>query len=276
MHHTTLLVDTVAPFSTLALQVPSSTPLSSLGSLVVSGFPALPYHALSLASPCGTNLASEAPVSSLTNGQDILTLRLMPSLLGGKGGFGSQLRAAGGRMSSQKASNNDSCRDLNGRRLSTIKEAKKMATYLEGEPERKKAAAEEKRAKLEALEKQLGVSEAGPSQEGESSARAGQKHRFDDTEYLEQSREINDNVKSAVTAGLLKKRKKAKTSPPAEPTSAVVEKANKKDKEEANSQDPQAEEPTVLEKVTEAVLTSSATPGVAAGLSVVAGVAASA
>jgi hypothetical protein len=76
-----------------------------------------------------------------------------------------------------------------------------MATYLEGEPERKKAAAEEKRAKLEALEKRLGISEAGPSQEDESSARAGQKHRFDDTEYLEQSREITDGVKSAVAAG---------------------------------------------------------------------------
>ena len=54
----------------------------------------------------------------------LVSLRLSPRLRGGKGGFGSQLRAAGGRMSSQKTSNNDSCRDLNGRRLSTIKEAK--------------------------------------------------------------------------------------------------------------------------------------------------------
>jgi hypothetical protein len=51
---------------------------------------------------------------------------LSPRLLGGKGGFGSQLRAAGGRMSSQRTGNNDSCRDLNGRRLSTVKEAKKQ------------------------------------------------------------------------------------------------------------------------------------------------------
>lgn len=42
---------------------------------------------------------------------------------------------------------------------------------------------------------------------------SGKKHRFDDTEYLEQSRELVDNVKSAVSVGLLKKRKKAKTSP---------------------------------------------------------------
>ena len=51
---------------------------------------------------------------------------LLPRFLGGKSGFGFQLRAAGGRMSSQKTSNNDSCRDLTGRRLSTIKEAKKF------------------------------------------------------------------------------------------------------------------------------------------------------
>ncbi|KAG8735433.1 hypothetical protein FRC10_010607 [Ceratobasidium sp. 414] len=274
MHHTTLLVDTVAPFSTLALQVPSSTPLSSLGSLIASGFPALPYHALSLASPCGTDLTSEAPLSSLANGGELVTLRLMPGMLGGKGGFGSQLRAAGGRMSSQKASNNDSCRDLNGRRLSTVKEAKKMAAYLEGEPERKKAAAEEKRAKLEALEKQLGISEAGPSQEGESSARAGQKHRFDDTEYLEQSREITDGVKSAVAAGLLKKRKKAKVSPSAEPAAPAP--VTEKPSEEPKPESAESKEATTLETATETILTSSPTPAVAAGASVAASVTASA
>lgn len=31
-----------------------------------------------------------------------MELRLVPKVLGGKGGFGSQLRAAGGRMSSHK------------------------------------------------------------------------------------------------------------------------------------------------------------------------------
>ncbi|CAE6426695.1 unnamed protein product [Rhizoctonia solani] len=220
MHYTTLLVDTIAPFSTIALQISSSTPLESLQSEISARYPDLPYHALSLASPCGTDLSCDAPLSTLTNGGDLVTLRLMPSLLGGKGGFGSQLRAAGGRMSSQKASNNDSCRDLSGRKLSTIKEAKKMAAYLETEPERKKAAVEEKRAKLEALEKQLGIAPGESSKDGESSARAGQKHRFDDTEYLEQSREITDGVKSAVAAGLLKKRKKNKTALPVEPKRA--------------------------------------------------------
>ncbi|OBZ72308.1 Telomere maintenance protein SDE2 [Grifola frondosa] len=114
-------------------------------------------------------------------------------------------------MSSQKTSNNDSCRDLSGRRLSTIKEAKRLAEYIESEPARKKAQQEAQRAKIDALEKQVAESVAG------------KKHRFDDTEYLEQSRDIVENVKSAVSAGLLKKRKKAKTShsPPASDNAAV-------------------------------------------------------
>lgn len=106
-------------------------------------------------------------------------------------------------MSSQKTSNNDSCRDLSGRRLSTIKEAKKLAEYIESEPARKKAEQEAKKAKLEALERKLGMSKDADSPESK-------KRRFDDTEYLEQSQEIVENVKNAVSAALLKKRKKAK------------------------------------------------------------------
>ena len=48
----------------------------------------------------------------------------------------------------------------------------------------------------------------------------GKKHRFDDTEYLEKSQELKDNVKSAVSAALLKKKKKAKLSHPTEVPSA--------------------------------------------------------
>lgn len=59
------------------------------------------------------------------NASHPITLDVCARLRGGKGGFGSQLRAAGGRMSSGKATNTDSCRDLSGRRLSTIKEAQR-------------------------------------------------------------------------------------------------------------------------------------------------------
>jgi hypothetical protein len=40
------------------------------------------------------------------------------------------------------------------------------------------------------------------------------KHRFDDIGYLEQSRELSEGVKNAVTAALLKKKKKAKLAYP--------------------------------------------------------------
>lgn len=85
----------------------------------------------------------------------------------------------------------------------------RLAEYLEGEPARKRAAAEAQKAKLEALERKLGITPSGSSEASTSRPTdgpapeplAGKKHRFDDTEYLEQSREIVDNVKSAVTAG---------------------------------------------------------------------------
>lgn len=119
-------------------------------------------------------------------------------------------------MSSQKTSNNDSCRDLSGRRLSTIKEAKKcvdtfsipglssnvacrLADYIESEPLRKKAVQEAQRAKLEALEKKLGITPGGSSSPPDPLA--GKKHRLEDTEYIEQSKDIVENVKSAVSVG---------------------------------------------------------------------------
>ncbi|TFK40228.1 telomere stability and silencing-domain-containing protein [Crucibulum laeve] len=228
---TNLLIEAFSPFPTLTLSVPSSTLISSIPNFLHERYPSLPTSlasSLVLSTHAGYTPLPETPLSDLhaddpESTPNFVTLRLSPRLLGGKGGFGSQLRAAGGRMSSQKTSNNDSCRDLSGRRLSTIKEAKKLAEYLESEPERLAAKAEAQKAKLEALERKLGIdSSSSSSKPGESDAvLAGKKHRFDDTEYLEQSREINDNVKSAVSAALLKKKKKAKLS---HPTDGSVEK----------------------------------------------------
>lgn len=218
---TSVLVSTFPPFPTLALSVPDVTTLENLHDILLARYPFLPSTAdLRLSPVSGAVLPHESTLAALlgphdaAGGHPLISLRLVPRLRGGKGGFGSQLRAAGGRMSSQKTSNNDSCRDLTGRRLSTIKEAKKLAEYLEQEPARKKAAAEAQRAKLEALERKFGIDkDAGPSSGGDSAQAAGKKHRFDDTEYLEQSRDLVDNVKSAVTAGIRKKRKKAKADP---------------------------------------------------------------
>lgn len=138
---TTLLISSFPPFPTLTLTLPSDTPVSDIPSHLPAYFPTFGKGDLYLSLPSGVLTLDSKPISSLCLGNDssndnesygdvgelasrLVTLRLTPRLRGGKGGFGSQLRAAGGRMSSQKTNNNDSCRDLNGRRLSTIKEAK--------------------------------------------------------------------------------------------------------------------------------------------------------
>lgn len=128
---TTVLVSTFAPFSTLSLSVPSETSFDDLYDLLAEKYPDFPnphdflLRPTSKFVPSATTSLSSFPRDG---GLCEISLQLLPRLLGGKGGFGSQLRAAGGRMSSQKTSNNDSCRDLTGRRLSTIKEAKKYVT----------------------------------------------------------------------------------------------------------------------------------------------------
>lgn len=71
-----------------------------------------------------------------------------------------------------------------------------LVDYMESEDDRKKAATEAKKAKLEALERKIA------SVSGDPESSVGKKHRFDDTEFLEESQEIIDNVKSAVSAGL--------------------------------------------------------------------------
>ena len=223
---TTVLVSTFAPFSTLAFSASLDATIQDIHADILERYPYLPADGLRLTTLAGVSEAG-ATLGSLL-GDDALdqddeeeskdvgrlvSLRLTPAMRGGKGGFGSQLRAAGGRMSSQKTNNNDSCRDLSGRRLSTIKEAKRyvtrpntgvpsrthrhdrLAEYIEAEPERKKAAAEAKAAKLEKLERKLGMAEANAN--GESS----KKRRLEDTEYIEQSQEIVDSVKNAVKTG---------------------------------------------------------------------------
>ncbi|KDR78942.1 hypothetical protein GALMADRAFT_63723 [Galerina marginata CBS 339.88] len=225
-----ILIQAFAPFPTLSVSVPPSTEVSALIPLIHHRYPSFPLclaPSLVLSTHTGHVPAPHSLISELKSSQapdELITLRLSPRVLGGKGGFGSQLRAAGGRMSSQKTSNNDSCRDLSGRRLSTIKEAKKLADYIEGEPARLAAKAEAQKVKLENLERKLGID---PTPSTSSSSRptdpnappdvlAGKKHRFDDTEYLEKSHELKEGVKNAVSAALLKKKKKAKLSHPTE------------------------------------------------------------
>ncbi|GAA5949585.1 hypothetical protein JCM21900_002460 [Sporobolomyces salmonicolor] len=240
-----VLISLYHPFPrTLSLSLPRSTPIASLSALLAPLCP-VPQQRLEYSS--GRSLPALAPhaapeptlsaLDGAASGAGGVFLRLSVRVLGGKGGFASQLRAQGGRMSSNKAQNHDSCRGLDGRRLSTIKEAQRLANYLATEPDRQAAAAkaaqeklDELNAEIKRLERAAGVAAAaasGPAEasgSGEASSSGsggGVKRRLDDQKYVEESREIVSGVKDAVRAAMLKKRKKAKTtSPPAAPADA--------------------------------------------------------
>ena len=55
-------------------------------------------------------------------------------LRGGKGGFGSMLRAIGAQI--EKTTNKEACRDLSGRRLRDINEEKRLKDWLAKQAQR--------------------------------------------------------------------------------------------------------------------------------------------
>lgn len=112
---------------------------------------------------------------------DIVHVRLR--LNGGKGGFGSQLRAQGNRMSSKKrAGNYEACRDLSGRRLRSVKEAQIISDYIKRKPELEAKKAEGIR---ERMEKAI-------------NAGTDSKPVFKDIEFLRAARDVVDEVELAV------------------------------------------------------------------------------
>ncbi|BGP52118.1 hypothetical protein JCM10450v2_008089 [Rhodotorula kratochvilovae] len=244
-----VLVSLFAPHPrTLSLALPASTPLAALSPLLAPHCPAKDQN---LAYATGRPLPASARTRTLATLDgaapgSFIALRLSPRLRGGKGGFASQLRAQGGRMSSNKAQNTDSCRGLDGRRLSTMKEAQRLAALLEAEPDRLAAQALAKQKKLEELnneirrlEQQAGIDSSAPAapvasgsgsgSAGEDASRpavasgsaggsgVGGKRRLDDAKYVEESKEIVSGVKDAVKAAMMKKRKKANTAAAAAP-----------------------------------------------------------
>ena len=76
-------------------------------------------------------------------------ISIIPRLFGGKGGFGSMLRAIGAQI--EKTTNREACRDLSGRRLRDINEEKRLKAWIEKQGKREEEAAERKKKKLERL-----------------------------------------------------------------------------------------------------------------------------
>ncbi|KAI5853822.1 telomere stability and silencing-domain-containing protein [Tricharina praecox] len=189
-------ITTFAGLPNLNLPLPPSTLISTVYSTLLTRLSLPPSHGLILSTTSGRLLApsSSTPLSSLSS-SDLLTLRLTHPLCGGKGGFGSQLRAAGGRMSSRKKSqeNSDSCRNLDGRRMRTVKEAKALAAWLEVKPEM------ERREKEVRLKRWRDIVEAAERREENGDAAKG---RFDDHEWIEALEEGKERTREAVLGAL--------------------------------------------------------------------------
>ncbi|MCJ1381579.1 hypothetical protein MMC17_004690 [Xylographa soralifera] len=186
--------------STLSLPVLASTPISDLSSLLSSRLPQLNTR-LILTTTSNKELSSTStlPISTLlpTNHDTILPLRLSVPLCGGKGGFGSQLRAAGGRMSSKRkrnaGENNGSNRNLDGRRIRTVNEAKALAEYLALKPDMEK---KEKEARRKRWEQVVELAERR-----EEEIRSGAKGRVDG-KWVEDKEEAGERTREAVRAAM--------------------------------------------------------------------------
>ncbi|KAI7897435.1 telomere stability and silencing-domain-containing protein [Mucor mucedo] len=136
---------------------------------------------------------------------DILYFNVSGRLLGGKGGFGSMLRAQGGRMNAQKTTNFEACRDLQGRRIRTVNDAKKLQEELDAIPEREAEKREKLKRKIDEALKE----------------REPTKHLFDDNQFLEDKEEVVESVKSAVVDAI--KRQKVSHKPSATTSASVFD-----------------------------------------------------
>lgn len=194
--------------SSLCLPVPIDLSAKDLSRLVANLLPSGVTQNAWLSTLDGRRLPGDATrIAALLQAADLgetapasfLPLRLNVALRGGKGGFGSQLRAAGGRMSSRKKKQNaelatGSARNLDGRRLRTITEAKNLATYLATRPDMDRKEKEEKRKRWEAV--------VELAEQREADMRAGKtidgRRKGLSSEWLEEKEEVGENVKNAV------------------------------------------------------------------------------
>lgn len=184
---------------TLVLPLPSSTTISQLRTHIDERLPTTQSRLIiTTISNKQLPAESEIPISDYlsTAEDDFLSLRLAVPLCGGKGGFGSQLRAAGGRMSSRKKKNQEdhgSSRNLDGRRLRTVNEAKALAEYLAIKPEMEKKEKEKRRERWEQIV-QL-------SEQKEAEIKSGSKGRIDG-KWVEDKEESSERTRDAVLAAM--------------------------------------------------------------------------
>ncbi|KAG1939832.1 replication stress response regulator SDE2 [Pimephales promelas] len=113
--------------------------------------------------------------------QSGVVYRLEPRLRGGKGGFGSMLRALGAQI--EKTTNREACRDLSGRRLRDVNHEKEMAEWLKKQSDRE---AEKEQRRLERIQRKL----------------AEPKHYFTDPKYEQQCHDLSERLEDSVLKGM--------------------------------------------------------------------------
>merc|ERR1719412_1833801 len=128
------------------------------------------------------------------------TVDVALSILGGKGGFGSMLRALGAQI--EKTTNNEACRDLSGRRLRDINEETRLKNYVAGHAEREREKAKKKEEKLDKLRKLVDPKCTGN----------GGKHEFHDPSYNKERGEATERVHEAMEQAFSAKKKEVEQS----------------------------------------------------------------
>ncbi|KAL7987406.1 hypothetical protein Chor_006325 [Crotalus horridus] len=113
--------------------------------------------------------------------QDGALYSVEPRLCGGKGGFGSMLRALGAQI--EKTTNREACRDLSGRRLRDVNHEKAMAEWVKQQAERE---ADKEQRRLERLKRKL----------------AEPKHFFTNPDYQQQCHEMAERLEDSVLKGM--------------------------------------------------------------------------
>ncbi|EZG01149.1 hypothetical protein H106_08489 [Trichophyton rubrum CBS 735.88] len=195
--------------ATLAIPLPSTSSIADLTDRISAHLP-FPLTAqsspliltttnnkqISFSSPAKlSNLIPDIVENGVANtASTFLPLRLSVRVCGGKGGFGSQLRAAGGRMSSRRKGNQDtntgSNRNLDGRRLRTVKEAKALAEYLALKPEMDRKEKEARKRRWEAA--------VAAAEKKEQEIRNGEGKGKVDGAWMEDKEEMSEKAREAV------------------------------------------------------------------------------
>lgn len=190
---------------TLCLPLPPSTPVHDvwveLRDRISVSLDSNTFESLILTTTSNIELShrSSCALSTLVppTEDSLLPLRLSHPILGGKGGFGSQLRAAGGRMSSKRkknqGDNNGSSRNLDGRRLRTVTEAKALAEYLAIKPEMEQKEKERRRERWTAI-----VESAERKEEEIRNVNRGRM----DGKWVEDKEEAGERTRDAVLAAM--------------------------------------------------------------------------